>query len=294
MGTLLAVTIRRDGARATPVHEDVFADAFEVARRLESVLSAHDPASALSEANRKAGRGDVVSHELACALRRARRLAHLTEGAFDPTVGPLLDLWRGATRTERLPLPSDVARACAAVDWRVIAVTRDRTALARHGVRLDLGAFGKGVALDAIAGALRRRRVSGVLNFGESSLRVVGTSRVGGWRVLLRHPSGGFVGSFVLHDGACSTSATYGAAGRVGARRIGHVVDPRTGWPVRAHAQVTVLAATAAVAEAASTALLVLGPGALDRLAGRLGVEACWVEGRRLRTTRGFALERAA
>src|SRR5690348_2680048 len=151
MGTLLAITVRRDRARTTPVSERVFADAFEVARRVESALSAHDPASALSELNRKAGRGAVASPELAGALRQARRLARATEGAFDPTIGTLLDLWRRAARADCLPSPSDVARARAAVDWRLIAVTGDRTALARRGVRLDLGAFGKGVALDAIA-----------------------------------------------------------------------------------------------------------------------------------------------
>jgi thiamine biosynthesis lipoprotein len=235
-----------------------------------------------------------VSRELAGAMRLARRLARATAGAFDPTVGALLDLWRRAARRGRSPSRSDVARACDAVDWRVIDVSGDRTALARRGVSLDPGAFGKGVALDAIARTLGRRRVRGVLNFGESSLRVVGTSPVDGWRVVLRHPGGGFAGCFVMRDGACSTSATYGAAGRVGTRRVGHVVDPRTGWPVRAHAQVSVLAASAAVAEAASTALLVLGPDALDRVADQLRVEACWLEGRHVRTTRGFALERAA
>jgi thiamine biosynthesis lipoprotein len=75
---------------------------------------------------------------------------------------------------------------------------------------------------------------------------------------------------------------------------MGHVVDPRTGWPVRGGALVPVLAASAGVAEAASTALLVLGPRALDSLAERLGIAACWIDGPHARTTRGFVLEPAA
>jgi FAD:protein FMN transferase len=293
MGTLLCVTVRDDARR--PVGEPrAFGVAFELARRAEALLSVHDPASALSELNRRAGGDAVISRDLAAAMRAARRLAEATEGAFDPTIGVLLRLWRRAAHAGRSPSRADVVRARAAVDWRTIEVRGDRTRLARRGVSVDLSAFGKGVALDAIARALGRRGVSGVLNFGESSLRAVGASPPAGWRVLLRHPRLGFAGSFVLRHGGCSTSAAYGQRARIGARVLGHVVDPRTGWPVRAHAHVTVLAASAAVAEAASTALLVLGPDALDRIAERLGIEACWIDRTRVRTTRGFALERAA
>lgn len=294
MGTLLAVTVRDGGGRTMIAEPKAFGVAFELARRAEALLSIHDPTSALSELNRRAGRDAVVSRDLAATMRAARRLAAATEGAFDPTVGALLRLWRRAAGAGRCPPPPAVARARAAVDWRTIEVRGHRTRLARRGVTVDLAAFGKGVALDEIARALGKRGVSAVLNFGESSLRAVGTPPPAGWRVLLRHPRRGFAGSFVLRHGACSTSATHGARARIGPRVIGHVVDPRTGWPVRAHAQVTVLAASAAVAEAASTALLVLGPDALDRLAERLAIEACWLDSAHARTTRGFALEPVA
>jgi FAD:protein FMN transferase len=294
MGTLLAVTLRADARGTGGTEPAAFGTAFEVARRAEALLSAHDPASILNEMNRRAGAEAVVSRDLAAVMRTARRLAHATDGAFDPTVGALLRLWARAARGGVVPSRLAVARAGAAVDWRAIEVSGDRTRLARRGVRVDLGAFGKGVALDAIARALTPRGVSGVLNFGESSLCAVGAAPAAGWRIILRHPHRGFAGSFVLRRGACSTSATRGGGLRIGRRVIGHVVDPRTGWPVRGRAQVTVVAASAAVAEAASTALLVLGPGALDPLAERLGIAACWIDGPCARTTRGFVLEPAA
>jgi thiamine biosynthesis lipoprotein len=290
MGTLLAVTLRTEAG----TEPRAFGVTFELARRAEALLSVHAPASALSEMNRSAGRAAVVSRELAGAIRAARALAEATEGAFDPTIGAVLRVWRRAARSGREPSRGAVARARSAVDWRALEIAGHRTWITRRGVSVDGGAFGKGVALDGIARVLARNAVSGVLNFGESSLRVVGTPPREGWPVLLRHPASGFAGQFVLRHGACSTSATYGQHAAIGARVIGHVFDPRTGTPVRAHAQVTVLAPSATVAEAASTALLVLGPDALHRIAMRLSVEACWIDRKHVRTTPGFALRTVA
>jgi len=109
-------------------------------------------------------------------------------------------------------------------------------------------------------------------------------------RLLLRHPAGGFVGEFSLGSRACSTSATFGQTLRAGSRRVGHVLDPRTGRPVRSAALVTVLARSAAVAEAASTALLVLGRSAVDAMARRLNIDACWVDRSGVYTTPRFPL----
>ena len=81
---------------------------------------------------------------------------------------------------------------------------------------------------------------------------------------------------------------------RLGRTVLGHIVDPRTGKPLRRHAQVTVLAPSATVAEALSTALLVLGPRALHDVARDFGIDACWIDRRGIRTTPGFGIRRAA
>lgn len=292
MGTLLAVTLR---AEAPGVEPPAMGRAFEIARECEDVMSAELSTSDLSRLNRCADhRAGIHSRALAHVLRAARRLAGATEGAFDPTIDALLSLWRDAARADAWPSAAAVARARVRVDWRAIAVEGTRVALRCPGVRLNLGAFGKGVALDRIACALARRGVSGMLNFGESSLRSVGPPPPEGWTIVLRHPRSGLAGQFVLRHGACSTSATYGQHLRIGHRRVGHVLDPRRGLPVRANAQVTVLAASAAVAEAASTALLVLGPSAMERIARRLSVAVCWIDGSGVRTTPGFTVRAAA
>src|SRR5262249_40389295 len=174
-----------------------------------------------------------------------------------------------------------------------ITIDGSRVSLRRAGMAVDLGGLGKGLALDRIAARLRRDRCgSAMLNFGESSLLAIGRPPMGRWTVVLRHPDGGFVGEFPLAGRACSTSATFGQAFGTRSRRVGHVLDPRTGRPVRARAQVTVLARSAAAAEAASTALIVLGRSSIDGLVRRLRIDACWIDGAGVYVTRGFPLQR--
>jgi thiamine biosynthesis lipoprotein len=291
MGTFLAVTV--------PSHDPEtarrsLAATFETATACEGVMTRHRPDSAVRRLNERAGDPDGIrSIELAQTLRLARHLAHATDGAFDPTVAPLLDVWHRASRRSSWPAPHELRAARAAVGWQAIAVADDRVSLLRPAMGVDLGGFGKGVALDRIADRLKQERCgAALLNFGESSLLAIGRPPRGRWCVVLRHPRGGFVGEFPLGRRACSTSATFGQSVRIGSRAVSHIVDPRTARPIRGRAQVTVLAPTAAVAEATSTALLVRGRAGFEDFAGRLDVDACWIDDGGIVTTRWFPLDR--
>lgn len=284
MGTLLALTL--EGPTATC---DLAAGrGFALAAALERMMTRFDEASDLNRVGRAAGRFVPVPREFARALSLARRLAALTGGAFDPTVGPLVDLWRRAGGASTTPPADTLASTRAVVDWRRLEVRGDRVRLRQPGMALDLDGFGKGWAAERIASLLRRiPDIAGLVNFGESSLATVTRPRRRGWRILVRQPAGGYAGSFTLTHGGCSTSSARAPApGHAGARHV----DPRAGTPVAHRAQVTVIARTAAVAEAASTALLVLGRPAMDRLARRLRVHACWIDGDGIATTPGFHL----
>jgi thiamine biosynthesis lipoprotein len=286
MGTWLAVTLPAE-------HAGEASRVFSRVGALERVMSRHDPASTLCRVNAHAGAdGDDVA-PLARTLAQARALAAATDGAFDPTVGPLLRLWEGAARRHREPAAGEVAEACARVGWHALDVAPRRVRLTRPGMSLALDAFAKGVALDHTARLVRARGFPALLNFGESSLLAVGRPRGRRWYVVLRDRRGGFAGTFTLRDRACSTSGVNGRRWSIGGRTIGHVVDPRTGRPLERDAQVTVLARSAAVAEALSTALLVLGPDALDTVTRPYGADACWLDRERLMATAWFPLRRA-
>lgn len=291
MGTFLAVTMVPTSAEADRGYLET---TFETATRCERLMSRHLPQSALNRLNRTAGAGlGLASPDLAHVLLKARELSRATEGAFDPTIGPVLAVWRDAARRRQRPPAWRLRTAVAAVDWRLIRINGSWVALPRDGMALDLGGFGKGVALDLIAERLQSNGCgNALLNFGESSLVAIGRPARGRWRIVLRHPRNGFVGEFPLTNRACSTSATVGCSTRIGRRRISHIVDPRTGHPLSSVAQVTVLASSAAVAEAVSTALLVLGRSAMEALATRLKIDACWIDDAGVFTTPWFPLRR--
>lgn len=289
MGTLLAIT----APCARSVGDGAVGAAFDIAAQAEGVMSRHDPHSPLSRLNRQDRPGGLRSVEFAAAVRTARDLARQLHGAFDPTVAPLLDVWRTAARRRRLPCQAALRCALAAVGADGLRITTDHVAFTRPGMRLDLGAVGKGLALDQISATLRRAECGPILlNCGESSLAAIGHPPGDGWRVVLRHPSGGFLGEFPLRDRACSTSGALGQTVRIGKQVLGHIVDPRTGQPLSRAAQVTVLARSAAIAEAVSTALLVLGRGAVDEVSHRMKVDVCWVDGSGVYTTPWFPLRR--
>jgi thiamine biosynthesis lipoprotein len=293
MGTLLAVCI----PAGRPGAEDPYVRAaFETARTCEEAMSRHQPDSDLSRLNRVAGQPDgVVSPELAAALRLARELAACTDGAFDPTVAPVLELWRRAAHLGARPGRRRLRAALDHVGWPAMKIAGTRVALARRGMAVDLDAFAKGCALDRISMRLRNDGCgAALLNFGESSLLAIGRPPASQWTVALRHPLGGFAGEFPLKDRACSTSATFGRPLRVGGARVSPVVDPSTGQPLRSVAQVTVLARSAAVAEALSTAILVAGRSVMEDTARRLDVDACWIDPAGTHTTPWFPLRRLA
>jgi thiamine biosynthesis lipoprotein len=287
MGTLLALTL----AGPPSMGERAAQHAFDVAAALERMMTRFDSSSDLNRVGQGAGRFVPVPAELARALRLARRLAEITGGAFDPTIGPLADVWRRASESGTTPSREAVIEARGSVDWRRLEVRGCAVRLREPGMALDLDGFGKGWAADRMADALRRvPGLAALVNFGESSIVSVGApSRRRGWTILVRDLRGGFAGWFALAHRACSTSFTRRPLSRSAA--AGHIVDPRSGRAVSGLAQVTVVARTAAVAEAVSTAFLVLGRPVMDTLAARLKVEACWIDGDGIATTPGFRLK---
>jgi FAD:protein FMN transferase len=249
---------------------------------LEGFFSTFDPASDVSRLNAAAGRGpQAAPPDLVRLLRESRALAERTEGAFDPSVGPLVALWREAARRGRLPSEAEREAARKRVGAGGIRVDEASVALAREGMALDLGGVAKGYALDRLAERLRAAGVeSALLSFGESSIVALGAPPGGErWRLLLRDGGGGYAGVIALRDQALSVSASFGRSSAVAGRRIGHVIDPRSGEPVGGSRLAAVVAPSATEAEAWSTALVVLGaPRGLALAEAQPGLEALLVD----------------
>jgi FAD:protein FMN transferase len=236
--------------------------ACQEARRLEVLLSRHRPESELSRLNDHAGREPIpVSPELFDVLQAAQYWAQWSEGAFDPTVGTLLHLWRKACSRKQVPANDCIQAALQASGWAKLRLIQPTLVeLTKAGMQLDLGGIGKGYAVDRMGDILRRHGVRhALINFGESSLLAIGTRPDGrSWPIAVRGIDGAVsTDEIAIHDRAIGTSTTFGQVFSLGGRPLSHVIDPRRGHPLKEPLAVTVVSHTATAGEALTTALLV-------------------------------------
>ncbi|MEU9154903.1 FAD:protein FMN transferase [Streptomyces sp. NPDC048417] len=231
------------------------------------------------------GRPVRVSPLLAEALAVALRAAEATDGAVDPTVGSAMDAIgydRDFTlvREDDRPVSLRVRRA---PGWRKVTLDRATgTVTVPEGVRLDLGATAKAWAADRAARMLADTAGCGVLVSLGGDTAVAGEPPAGGWQIRVQdvtgpvdaRPAQGSYDTVGLRSGGLATSGTGARRWRRGGYDLHHIVDPRTGLPVRSPWRtVSVAAADCADANAAATAALVKGAGAERRLT-RLGLPA--------------------
>ena len=264
MGTTLRIYV---AAPSRPEGVQAIEDAFEAVRRVDALLSTWRDDSEIARINQApVGRPVLLSPHLYTQLRDAADWVRLTEGAFDPAIGSLIDAWdlRGQGR---IPSRAALARARAAggIGHFVFSDSAQSVSRTDSASWLDSGGFGKGVALGEARLALLRRHVTaGSLNFGGQVLVLGGDPSGRDWAVPVAHPTHRAEPAAWLHlrDRSASTSSQSERFITVRGKRLGHILDPRTGRPVPAWGSVTVVAEDPAAADAVSTALLVLGPEA--------------------------------
>ena len=268
MGTSYAVALSNP-----PGDTDLATLETEIGARLDSIssrMSTYEPESELSRFNaRHSTDWLAVSAELCLAIRDALAISDATMGAFDITVGPLVDLWGfgpSGTRTTR-PAEAEIALAMSSVGYEKVETDCNSPALRKLApqLRIDMSAYAKGLAVDQLAELLDRRDLSDYLVEIGGEVRARGTnSRGQRWRVAIEQPAVNerkVQRVLSVTDKAVATSGDYRNFFIVDGRRYSHTIDPRTGVPVDHElAAVTVVADRTAQADALATALLVLGP----------------------------------
>lgn len=244
----------------------VASDALDFVHRLEDQLTVYRDNSELQRINFAAHESpQPVEEKLFQLLQRCRAWAKTTGGAFDPTSGPLIHLWRACREEGRIPTDSEIRETMSRVGiGRVIFDESEQTVgFPVEGFQFDLGAVGKGYAIDRAAAHLRQEGVNDfLLHGGHSSLYASGDHYgQGGWPVGIKNPlfTAQRYATVLLEDRGMSTSGSNIQYFRLQGRRYGHILDPRTGRPAEGLLSVTVLAPTAAEADALSTAFYVMG-----------------------------------
>ncbi len=275
MGTLCRIEAW-PGARGAEAAERAVQAALDVVQHWDDVLSDWRPDTPLSRLNAAPAGAEPASidEELGRFLVGCRTWVEATHGAFDPTVGALVDAWRLRSGAPARPDATTLAAARAATGWELLQLDADGRRAGRRvaGLRLDPGASGKGWALDRAAEVLRNGGVSAaLLSFRSSMLALGAPPGQPGWIVPIVHDgSGRTLAELLLVDGALSVSGGAAAGFADGDVERGSVLDPREGLPVPAARLAWARHPTAAGADALSTALLVAGPQlpAVDEASG--------------------------
>jgi thiamine biosynthesis lipoprotein len=251
MGTLVTITLY---AESPDQAQQGFVAAFSRIKALDSILSDYNPDSELS---RVCDAGATLSPELSTVLLHAQRLARQTGGAFDITSGPLTRLWREARSQHRLPAAERIQEALRSTGYRKLEISED----GRHvrclstRMQLDAGGIAKGYAADEALVSLARIGIGSALVAVSGDVAMSGPppGRTG-WRIRVQNEI------LALANAAVSTSGDEFQFIQIEGIRYSHILDPRTGMPVRNGPTISVIAGSGIEADSLATAFSVTGP----------------------------------
>jgi thiamine biosynthesis lipoprotein len=256
----------------TPGAVDLACRALDLIDELENQLTVYRDDSEISRLNAMAHLGPVaVEPRLFSLLETAVALSRETDGAYDVSAGALSEAWGFVKGPRRVPNETALTEARARTGWWHVVLDPERSTIAfdREGVRINLGSIGKGYAIDRGVEVIRAHwwPTSALVHGGRSSLYALGSppGQLGGrWEIALRNPfePESPLGTFRLRNRGLGTSGAAFQQFVVDGRVYGHIIDPRSGQPATGPASVTVVAPTAAMTDALSTAFYLLGPDA--------------------------------
>ena len=282
MGTMFRIEMySADDAEASKAAEAAFARAEE----LEQIMSDYRPDSELMHLSHEGAKAPFpVSSDLYDVLAKSLWTSELSRGLFDVSISPVVDLWRDARKTGRLPDPEEIKRAKALVDYRNIALdaARHTVFLKRAGMKLDLGAIGKGYAADQMLAVLQSRGMHSAMVVAGGEV-VVGRPppAQSGWNVEIGTADAKAESppcTLLLRAGAVSTSGDEHQFLEVNGHRYSHVINPKTGWALEGESSTTVVARDSTTADALATAFSLMSVADGMQVAESLpGVAALWV-----------------
>jgi thiamine biosynthesis lipoprotein len=255
--------------------------AFSEVVRLDHVMSDYIPDSDLSRINRTAHyRAEPVPADLYRVIRQSLVYSRLSMGEFDITVGQLARMWKAEIRDGTAPSKAEEEKLRRCVGWQKVAlVPPDYVEFRSPCMAIDLGAIGKGYAVDRAAVVLRSFGIErAMISAGGSTIYAMGSPPgQAAWVVHLRDPSGKLSPEVSLSGNSVSTSEQTRDP-ELGSAPFGHIIDPAKGVPAKTSYSVSVVAGSATASDALSTTLLLMGPARGKSLVRKLPkVAALWV-----------------
>jgi len=255
MGTLVEITV-------IPGNEKAIREAFEALRKVDALMSTYKEDSEISILNRE-GKAQV-SEETLEVIEDAIKFSNLTDGAFDITCRPLINLWKRAKKEEKVPTEEEIEEAISLVDYQRIILEANQIRLEKKGMQIDLGGIAKGYAVDKAIEALKKNGVKRALVNAGGDLYALGTDRQGEkWQIGVQDPreENKIIDIIKVKDKAVATSGDYRRYFSLEGKRFSHIVNPKTGLTVQdVPMSVTIIGPDATTTDALSTGVFVLGP----------------------------------
>jgi len=241
--------------------------ALDKINEISNSINYYDDKGEISTINNMAGISAVaVSHDTFDLIDKALRVCRQTGGAFDITIGPLVDIWNFNSRSHAdIPAGNELVYAQHLVNYGNVLINpqNETVKLLYPGMKIDLGAAGKGYAISKARSILVERGVKSAIISAGSSIAVIGDNKGKPWRIGIkdpRHPDE-TVGTVSLTGGqAVSTSGDYERYFEIGGKRFHHILNPNTGMPADECRSVTIISDDASQADMLSTAVFVMGP----------------------------------
>jgi len=245
-------------------------EALNEIERIESRISPFKPESEISLINQNATIHSVrVSIETFNLLKIAKEIWQNTKGAFDITVGPLIKLWGVHGNSANTPPPESIEKIKQICGMHLVELDEKNSTVKflKEGVRIDLGAIGKGYAIDQAIMILKEAQItSAFIHGGTSSASAIGVPQSSeSWRISVEIPPpfnlnvNGVIALMELFNSSFSVSAIWGRMMKTKNETLGHIIDPASGYPVKNCLLAATRTKSATYADALSTAILVSG-----------------------------------
>jgi thiamine biosynthesis lipoprotein len=292
MGTLCQIMFYPTSSRVAG--EQFKAAIIQFVAEFEARYSRFIPESLISQINQTAGDTWVeVDEETDRLFALCHELFFMTRGAFDPTAMPLIKLWNWKANPPVVPTDAEIESAKQLVGWSKVERRKGAIFLPRAGMSIDLGGIGKEYAVDRVIQIAAQHGIANVLvDFGQDlSMRGNPPSKPA-WHIGLEDPAkpGKCWTSLAVKDKAVATSGDYLRNFQIGGRRYGHIIDPRSGYPVDNSCRaVSVVAPTCTIAGILSTTAFILGPTeGLNLIGNYIGADGCIITDNSKHETRKF------
>ncbi|MCZ4694733.1 FAD:protein FMN transferase [Ancylomarina euxinus] len=234
-------------------------------KRIEKLISSWDPNSQTSEIIRNAGIKPVlVDQELFNLIRRSIKISELTHGAFDISYASLDKIWRFDGQMKELPDSSAVAASVAKINYKNIILNPEKRTvfLKKKGMKIGFGAIGKGYAANKALDIMSKMNLQGALVNASGDLISWGKDEGGkDWKIGIVNPKqkNKIFSWLNINETAVVTSGNYEKFVRINGQTYSHIIDPRTGYPVKGLISVSIICPNAELADALATSVFVLG-----------------------------------